>query len=483
MKPMATVQPVPEGADDDTNLTTLASTSLAVGAVAAFHLAYTFASCAFLMAVFLGCVYGLGWQGTGRRAFYWGLGVGLACYVPHLDFFRTIFGPAAAALWVILAAWIGLFLVLVRITRRRMGLVWAAALAPFFWTGLEYFRSELYYLRFSWLNVGYAFSDCRQLFVVAGVGTYGIGFVLMGVASLLWLAPRRWAWPAGGVLLALFGLWTNLPAPESKPAAGSAAVRVAGVQMEMPAELETVGALGVLHKTYPTAELLVLSEYTYDGPVPRRVKGWCERNGLYLVAGGKRHLEGEQYRNTAWVIDPRGQEVFAQTKAVPIQFFKDGLPAQEQRPWHSPWGRIGLAICYDLSYTRVMDRLVEQQAQTLIVPTMDLVEGGAYQHRLHARVAPLRAAEYGLAIFRVASSGVSQLVDGRGRVAAVAPAGADQVMLGGELPMAKAALVPLDRHVALPATLLTGFLMLWFVGVRASGVGRSAREGWRGLGR
>ncbi len=45
--------------------------------------------------------------------------------------------------------------------------------------------------------------------------------------------------------------------------------------------------------------------------------------------------------------------VFKQAKSVPIEFFQDGRPAAEQRLWHSPWGNLGICICYDLSYSRV----------------------------------------------------------------------------------------------------------------------------------
>jgi apolipoprotein N-acyltransferase len=54
---------------------------------------------------------------------------------------------------------------------------------------------------------------------------------------------------------------------------------------------------------------------------------------------------------------------------------------------------IGICICYDLSYSRVTDRLLRLGAQALIVPTMDLIDWGRRQHELHARVAPMRAAE------------------------------------------------------------------------------------------
>src|SRR5205085_578061 len=123
--------------------------------------------------------------------------------------------------------------------------------------------------------------------------------------------------------------------------------------------------------------------------------------------------------------------VFRQGKSVPVQFFKDGLPAKSQRVWESPWGRIGICICYDLSYTRVTDGLIRLGAQAIIVPTMDVVAWGRHQHELHARVAPIRAAEYGVPIFRVGSSGISQLIDASGRTMATAGFPGAGAMLGG----------------------------------------------------
>ena len=46
---------------------------------------------------------------------------------------------------------------------------------------------------------------------------------------------------------------------------------------------------------------------------------------------------------------------------------------------------------------------------------MDVADWGRHQHELHARVAPVRAAEYGIPIFRLASSGISQGVNRPGR--------------------------------------------------------------------
>jgi apolipoprotein N-acyltransferase len=140
--------------------------------------------------------------------------------------------------------------------------------------------------------------------------------------------------------------------------------------------------------------------------------------------------------------------VFRQAKSVPIQFFRDGLPAPEQKVWDSPWGKIGICVCYDLSYTRVTDELVRQGAQLLIVPTMDVEYWGRHQHELHARVAPVRAAEYGLPIFRVCSSGISQAVSGSGNVIAQAPMPGNGQFLSAELRLPARGSLPLDRILA-----------------------------------
>jgi apolipoprotein N-acyltransferase len=161
--------------------------------------------------------------------------------------------------------------------------------------------------------------------------------------------------------------------------------------------------------------------------------------------------------------------LFRQVKAVPIQFFKDGLPAPEQKLWASPWGKIGICICYDLSYTRVTDRLVQLGAEALIVPTMDVVDWGRAQHELHARIAPVRAAEYGLPIFRLASSGISQLVGQSGRVTATAPCPGDGANLAGPLEMRGSGRRPLDRWLAPLATGLTAMVIIWFALRRGPG--------------
>jgi len=249
------------------------------------------------------------------------------------------------------------------------------------------------------------------------------------------------------------------------------------VQLEFPIEAEVIAALDDIIKADPQAELLLLSEYTFDGPIPEKVSAWCRAHQRYLVAGGKAPAGNSNFFDTAFVVGPGGDIVFQQVKSVPVQFLKDGLPAVEQRLWDSPWGRIGICICYDLSYTRVTDRLIRLGAQAILVPTMDVVDWGRHEHELHARVARVRAAEYAVPIFRVASSGLSQLIEGSGCERASLDFPGQHQIISGTMVPSNAASLPLDRWLAPIATGMTGLMLGWFlITSRKRGI-PSAREG------
>ena len=435
-------------------------------AVACFHAAYASTRHPAAGLLIFGYAYflvRLTGQPSVRRAFYFGLATGFLCYAPQLFFFWRIFNAAAIALWLVLAFWIGLFTAIVCGCIRRWGKVKAMWLIPMVWTGLEYFRSELYYLKFSWLNIGYALP---ARFSSWGNGMYGIGFLVFGFCSVIsnrdFICSRlKKVSFMGIVLLCLIAFiirafWFPLPSGVNQ----RPPLSLAGIQMEFPSPNVLPKALDKALGKYPDAQILVLSEYTLDGPVPDSLKQWCREHARFLVVGGKDPVGANDYYNTAFVVGTNGEIVFHQAKSVPIQFFKDGLPAPVQEVWNSPWGKIGICICYDLSYTRVTDRLVEQGAQLLIVPTMDVEEWGRHQHELHSRVAPVRAAEYGIPIFRLASSGISQAVHWDGTVVAQTSFPGSVEILSAKLLLPMRGSLPLDRWLAPVCTGITGVVLL-----------------------
>lgn len=462
---------------------------IGLAGAACLHLAYAFPQLSFLLLGTFASFAALSLARSRRKAFYPVLLIGLAVYAPQLGFFWTIFGAPAILLWLVLAFWLALFSVIAWRIRTRWGVIaWLLAL-PFLLTGLEYFRSELYYLRFSWINAAFALAPLPSLSWLVSGGMYAVSFVLMSLVSLClflkWKGDIRVAQSGAGAtgtspfrwrlaqffmpLACVLALAIIANAPEGMLAPNRADVRplnVAGIQSEFPQPAHVPRLLDKVLAAHPEVDLIVLSEYTFDGPVTTNVLNWCRDNRKHLVVGGKDPV-GDNFYNTAFVISPDGEIIFRQVKAVPIQFFSDGLPAPELKVWDSPWGRLGVLTCYDLSYTRVVDELVRQGAQALINPTMDMMEWGEYQHALHSRVPPVRAAEYSVPLFRVASSGISQLVDQHGRIAASAPFARDEAVIGGTLSLGPAGRLPLDRWLAPFCVFIAGLLtVLCFVPAR-----------------
>jgi len=418
-------------------------------AVACFHAAYTLLKFPAAGLLIFGFAYGLIHltdQPNVRRAFYFGLAAGFLCYAPQLFFMWRIFGPLAIVLWLVLAFWIGLFVAIVCGSIRRWGKVKAAWLIPIVWTGIEYFRSELYYLKFSWLNIGYALPIGSALF-----GMYGMGFFVFTIIVIIYYWREfKVTWVEAflilGVLFIVLALY--LPTLAKSKNKMTLPITFVGVQMEFPPEAVIPQILDQALAKSTNAPIFVLSEYTLDGPVPDSLKNWCREHSRFLVVGGKDPVGTDNFYDTAFVVGTNGDIVFKQVKSVPIQFFKDGLPAPKQEVWNSPWGKIGLCVCYDLSYTRVTDELVRQGAQLLIVPTMDVEFWGRHQHELHARVAPVRAAEYGIPIFRVASSGISQAVTGSGQVVTQTSIPGNGEFFSAQLRLPSRGSLPLDRFLA-----------------------------------
>jgi len=69
-------------------------------------------------------------------------------------------------------------------------------------------------------------------------------------------------------------------------------------------------------------------------------------------------------------------------------------------------------------------------------------------------------------VFRLASSGISQLTDGAGRVLATAPFPGDGAMLAGTLELRATGRLPLDRGLAPCAVAVTGALLIGFIFLR-----------------
>lgn len=111
---------------------------LAFASLLSFHAAFLgakkFPPAGWLVLGYLGALWMLRRQTTPRRAFWWGTVVGLGIFVPQTAFLGTIFSVPVAGfqlpvmavvLWLLVALWHGVFLLLVRSVELRAGSAWA----------------------------------------------------------------------------------------------------------------------------------------------------------------------------------------------------------------------------------------------------------------------------------------------------------------------------------------------------------------------
>ena len=399
---------------------------------------------------------------TARQAFYAGIGAALLIYVPHLWFLTSIFQLLAGPLWLSLALWPGVFCGTLHVVHRKLGAGPSLAVAPVLWLGLEYFRSEVWMLHFSWLTPGFALPADKMGWLYQSLGVYGSGAVLV-------LAGAAWGFLKKPVMALAAGLL--IPAlllPGEHVVGDTGSVRITGVQFEGAMPDELLAGLEEARTTQPDTGLYILPEYSFPGPVPAKFLAWCKTNHTWLIAGGKDFLKGRKnhqgelaYYNKAFVIGPAGTVVHRQAKSRPIQFFDDGERAASQEVWSSPWGRFGICICYDQNYSKVTDPLAAQQMQALLIPTLDLESWGSHQHWLSARLAAVRAAEYGVPVIRLASSGFSQFLDARGGLLASGSMPGQREIVSAMVQIGSPARQPWDRLPAQVSIYAAGGCVLW----------------------
>ncbi len=427
-------------------------------ALAAPQLGALFAICC------LAALFHLRRAASARGAFRWGLVAGLAMMVPPLAFFWSIFGALAVLLWLALAVWPALFVVAAYAVERRWGRRWLTLLAPILWMGLEFTRCEWWPLRFTWLTPGFLLGGAQWAAGFHALGVYGLGGVMMFLVAISY---QKWRWVVPLIFVAAG--WPLRWLEKSAPPAEGPGFFVTGIQWEQASEAEILRSLDQAVAAHPDSQLLVLSEYTFVGPPSKEVLEWCRKNERTLAAGGVESVPGMKpapnaFYNTIFVISPEGKIVHRQVKAVPIQMMQDGQPATTQRPWAGPAGPVGFAVCYDMNYIHVMDEPVRQGAQWLILPAMDVESWGRRAHELSAQLGAVRAAEYGLPVFRLASSGSSQAILPNGQIVASAPFPGLGEMLHAKLPQVEVTgHLPLDRLLVWPAVGVTGVVLLVLV--------------------
>ena len=372
---------------------------------------------------------------------------------------------------------------LAAVAARRLG---GGTLALAGWIGLAEVARSLLFTGFPWALLGHVWIGTPIAQLAGFVGPFGLTAVTLAAATCLALAPRR---PLAVIpLLGLPVLWLTLD-PGPLPSAPEAGPLVRIVQPAVPQDEKwSAGAaaqfadLLALSAAEPPAALTVWPEtalpWVIDleatpdlaaladlpGAVATGVVRWQDEryfNSLAVFGAGG----GLAARYDKWHLVPFGEYLPAGALLSRIglrglaEFLPGGFstgtgPATVEIPGIGPASAL---ICYEGIFAEEVNA-VRTRPRLLLLVTNDAWFGtraGPQQHFAQGR---LRAIEQGVPMVRAANTGISGVIDGRGRVVASLGLGEKGALVA---PLPPALAPPLySRTGDWPAIVLLGVVAL-----------------------
>ena len=350
---------------------------------------------------------------AGLYAFFYGFLQGMIAYGLSLFWLTNIFQISAIGLFAILSIFIGVFCLLYNIAGSEIQRpVIMALFTAVCWTSIEFFRSEIFWLRFSWITPGIALGPT---WLSPFIGVFGASFIVIFSSTLVVFKPTRIIGIACCILTLGIGL-IDLPIinPQKKP------VNVVAVQSES----------GLFDDYYNLSQqtsnlkphLIVWPEYAVPYDIRSdakdefvRLMGLAKKLNCTFVVGTKTIIGNNVWYNTALTFEPTGI-IGEYYKNRPVHFFNDGKPGKKFNPIETSFGVIGTPICFDNDYPSVVRKIVMNGAELIVAPNYDAMWWSATQHNQHSDLFCLRAAENYRWVVCAASSGMSKIIDPYGNI-------------------------------------------------------------------
>jgi apolipoprotein N-acyltransferase len=349
--------------------------------------------------------------------------------------------------------------------KNRMALVFALAGS---WALTEWLRATMF-TGFAWNPIGVTLVDTPLLPISKLFGTYSLSLLVALTGGLLWRSFRleKRAVASLGVLAAL-ALFMGLQ-PSAPPASTGKPIRIVqpniGQQLKWIPGYEQIAAAKLSKLSTlkdQRQELIFWPEAAVTEPLSDNRPGAAsyiveERSETtrkvdgrdLLLTGGIAFRSSDQRRidaaaNSIFVLGPGGRFVGRYDKAHLVPY-GEYLPARpllsaiglsrlapgdlDFQPGPGPqslalpegWGTAGFQLCYEIIFSgKVVDR--NHRPDFIFNPSNDAWFGawGPPQHLAQAR---LRAAEEGIPVIRSTPTGISALIDARGKVIDSIPLG------------------------------------------------------------
>lgn len=364
---------------------------------------------------------------------------------------------------------------------------------PAAWVLSEWFRGWLF-TGFPWLNLGYSQIDSPLSGVTPILGVYGVSWLLALCSGLLVLALLRRGLiiklvhvTAIAMVMVLGSLLSTIDWTENE----GEAIRVSLIQGNIPQELKwekdvyqpTLERYLELSRMHWDSDLIVWPETAISG-FSHQAEGFIDQlwqeaksNETDLLTGVLylNHETGDYYNALLGLSDERSlyfkSHLVPFTEYLPFRSMLGGIidfmnvpmssfssGSFEQEPLNLAGNPIAMSICYEDVFGEELVRRVPK-ATILANVSNDGWFGGSSAAYQHQQIARMRALEAGRPLLRATNTGVSSIMDHKGRLLEVSELNIIDVVSADVQP--KSGLTPYARFQNYAIVLLVfGILLL-----------------------
>ena len=398
--------------------------------------------------------------------FFIGLVYWITLLYPFANIFLTTFACLLLASY--LAVYVGLFGVLLRAIPWKSGLP-CIFMATAIWTGLEWVRSW-FLSGFPWGSMGYSqWNNLPAIQIASITGVHSVSFMVVllnaTIADIIHTyfisknqstAPRtssRFTFHASRlipivIVIACIG-WGAYRM--SKPIETDSDIKVALVPGNIP-QIEKwdraywpqifekyMGLVKEADAEEP--DIIILPETALRGEVfafegnsyMKQLKQILAEHEIYLLTGTFYKSDQKVY-NSVFLLSPSGEKLGSYSKIHLVPFgeyvpITRHLPNFIQLPTgfepgksidlfpipHTENRQMGIVICFESVFPDLFRKFVKKGASVMGILTNDAWFDGTSAPEQHLAMAPLRAVENRVAVFRCANGGISCIIDALGR--------------------------------------------------------------------
>ncbi len=324
--------------------------------------------------------------------------------------------------------------------------------APPLWVLLEYLRGILL-TGFPWSLLAHSQYNFLTLVQVASItGTYFLSFLIVAVNCLLYeiLAKKRFPKAYGTTMAALFTACLLFGLTQMKgPIPGTLSTAIVQGNVRQDIKFDEAYKNGIVEKYISLtsvhsqgADLVIWPETAMpfiflEDRASAEVRAVPSALKTRLLVGTISRGSKGQFYNTAYLIGRQG-EISGTYNKVHLVPFGEYTPLLSYFPFlgnisvavgdfasgpnHDPMvtsvGRIGLLICYEGIFPDLTIDTVRRGAQVLVNITNDAWFGSTSAPYQHLAFYTFRAVETDRFVLRAANTGISAIIDPRGRILA-----------------------------------------------------------------